>query len=313
MFVLSPSVEATHASASSIPALSRTDVSIPWPRWNSPGQFGPRRASASSLSSTTTTSQPSARRRPATAEPTLPTPMMRAFTGATLFLEDTLRIRDDHHLAGRAAEHVVHGRAEEARLALPARRGAHEDEIDAVALGLRDDRLADGASAHDLAFDLHPVLGCEQLRLGERRLGPFVLVGQLGVERLVERHLDHGQRPHRTAALLREADRRRKHLLADQAELDRDEDPLVVPLLLGNEIGDRGLHVLEQPLVARLPHGDEEDGAEDEPDRARDPRSVVRVERSDPERERKWSPDQGRDRNGNAADADVHRHAVRAG
>src|SRR6185295_1299884 len=138
IFVLSPSVEATNASATAMPACSRMEVSIPCPTRNSPGQFGPSRARASSLSSTTTTSQPSSRSRPATAEPTLPTPTMRAFTAGRLFLEDTLGVCDDHHLAGRAAQHVVHGRAEEARLAAPARRGAHEDQVDAVSRRLLD-------------------------------------------------------------------------------------------------------------------------------------------------------------------------------
>src|SRR6185312_15194928 len=181
MFVLSPSVEATNASASAIPARSSTDVSIPCPRWNSPGQFGPRRPRASSLSSMTT-SQPSSRSRPATAEPTLPTPTMRAFTGGRLFLEDALGVCHDHHLAGRAAQHIVHGRAEEARLAAPARRGAHEDQVDAVSGRLVDDRLADRAPPDDLPLDVDAVLGGEKLRLGERGLRLLFLVSQFGVE-----------------------------------------------------------------------------------------------------------------------------------
>ena len=42
MFVLSPSVDATNASASSIPARSRTAMSIPCPRWNSPRPVRPQ-------------------------------------------------------------------------------------------------------------------------------------------------------------------------------------------------------------------------------------------------------------------------------
>src|SRR4029453_18298401 len=98
----------------------------------------------------TTTSQPSSRSRPATAEPTLPTPTMRAFTRGTLFLEYALGICHDHHLAGRAAQYVVHSRAEEARLAAPARRGPEQDEVDAVSRRLVHDRFSDCPSADDL-------------------------------------------------------------------------------------------------------------------------------------------------------------------
>src|SRR6188508_53931 len=313
MFVLSPSVEATKASASAIPARSRTEVSMPWPRWNSPGQFGPSRPSASSLSSMTTTSQPSDRSRAATADPTLPTPTMRAFTGGTLFLENPLRIRHDHHLAGSAAQHVVHRRTEEARLPAPAWRGAHEDEVDAVAARLVDDRLADRPAAHDLALHLDAVLGGEELRLGERRLGLLLLVRQLRVERKLERHLDHVERAHRAAALLSEADGGREHLLADLAELHGHENPFVDPLLLRNEVGDRGLDVLHERLVTSLAHGDEEDRSEDEPDRPGDPRGAVGVERGEPERERERRAHEGGNGNGHAPDADVAGDAVGPG
>ena len=81
-FVLSPSVETTAASASAMPACSRTVVSMPWPTTKPPRQPGSSRTSASSLSSTTVTSQPSAARPFATAEPTRPQPMTTAFTAA---------------------------------------------------------------------------------------------------------------------------------------------------------------------------------------------------------------------------------------
>src|SRR5262245_6458695 len=249
MFVLSPSVDATNASASAMPACSRTDVSIPCPRWNSPGQFGPSRPRASSLSSMTTTSQPSSRSRRATAEPTLPTPMMSAFTRGSLFLENALRICHDHHLAGRAAQHIVHGWTEEARLPAPAGRRAQEDQVDTVAARLFDDRLTDCAPADDFPLDLHSVLGGEELRLRERCFRLLLLVGQLRVERKRERHLDHVECTHRAAALLGEADRGCEHLLADRTELDRDEDPLVDALLLGDEVGDGRLDGLEEAIV----------------------------------------------------------------
>src|SRR5256885_9099572 len=44
--------------------------------------------------------------------------------GFCLVLQDALRVRDHHHLAGRVPQHVVDGRAEEARLPPPARRRA---------------------------------------------------------------------------------------------------------------------------------------------------------------------------------------------
>src|SRR5213592_1549263 len=313
MFVLSPSVEATNASASAMPACSRTDVSIPWPRWNSPDHWGPRRPSASSLSSMTTTSQPSEWSRAATAEPTLPTPTIRAFTGGSLFLQHALRIRDDHDLARRPAEHVVDRRAEEAGLPAPSRRGSQQDEVDAVALGLLDDRLADRAAADDRALDLHSVLGGEKLRLGERGLGPLLLVRHLGVDGELERHRDHMQGPHGATTLLRQADRGGEHLFADLAELHGHEDPLVDALLLGHEVGNRRLDVLHQRLVARAAHGDEEDGADDEPDGAGDPRRSVGVERRDPEREGERSADERGQRDLDAAQAHVSGHAVRAG
>ena len=62
MFELSPSVVTTTASASSIPAVRSSWMSIPWPTWNSPVQSSPSRPSASSRSSITLTSQPAARR-----------------------------------------------------------------------------------------------------------------------------------------------------------------------------------------------------------------------------------------------------------
>ena len=68
------------------------------------------------------------------------------------------------------------------------------------------------------------VLGGELLRLGERRRGLLLRSGIVGVERQVERHAEHVQRATLERALLREPDRGREHLLADRAELERDED-----------------------------------------------------------------------------------------
>ena len=73
-----------------------------------------------------------------------------------LLLEDPLRVGEHHHLAGRAAEHVVDGRAEEAGLAAPARRRAHHDQVGADLACLLDDRLADRARADGVALDRRP-------------------------------------------------------------------------------------------------------------------------------------------------------------
>ena len=82
MFVLSPFVATTAASASATPARSSTVTSMPCPTTNPPRQPAPSRASASSSSSTTVTSQPSAASPFATAEPTRPHPITTAFTAA---------------------------------------------------------------------------------------------------------------------------------------------------------------------------------------------------------------------------------------
>ena len=80
MFVLSPSVATTTASASSIPASRRSGRSMPWPTRNSPAQSSPSRPSASSRSSIDETSQPARRSSSATAEPTRPQPTTITFT-----------------------------------------------------------------------------------------------------------------------------------------------------------------------------------------------------------------------------------------
>ena len=79
-FVLSPSVETTTESASSIPASRSTAVSMPWPTMNPPVQSSPRRLRADSFSSMAVTSQPSEAKRFAIVEPTRPQPMTMSFT-----------------------------------------------------------------------------------------------------------------------------------------------------------------------------------------------------------------------------------------
>src|SRR5690242_21696952 len=92
-------------------------------------------------------------------------------------------------------------------------------------------------------------------RLPQRGTRAFLLVEQRRVERERTGDADDVQRVNRAAALLRELDRRREHLLADRPELDRDENPYVFTLARGNEIRHRRVDVLEQtcpPTLARV-------------------------------------------------------------
>src|SRR5438874_5672778 len=167
MFVLSPSVETTTASVSSMPASRSTSTSIPWPTTNAPAQLEPSREMASMFSSITATSQPSERSSRAIEEPTLPQPMIRAFIpvqrSSLLLLERSLREGDDEHLGGRLAKDVLDGRREEARLPAPAGRRAEDDQIRVDLGGDLEDRVADRARAHGAPVDLHPVVGAERL------------------------------------------------------------------------------------------------------------------------------------------------------
>src|SRR6266516_6038792 len=259
MFVLSPFVATTTASASSMPASRRTLTSMPCPTTKPPGQWSPRRASASSFSSIATTSQPTFVSFFATEDPTLPQPTTIAFISvlrlhllrqSEVFFQDALRIGDDHHLARGPAKNVVDGRAEEPGLAPPPGRRAHHDQICVVPDRLVDDRLPDRAGTNDVALDLDAVLRSKQLGLGERRLGLLLGFLERRVERLVEGNANHVDRLHRAAALLGELDRGAEHLFADQTELHRDENPLVDALELGHEIPDRRRHATEH-LLAR--------------------------------------------------------------
>src|SRR5690348_13713948 len=153
MFVLSPSVATTTASASSMPARRRTSMSMPWPSTKPPAQLSPSRPRASSFSSTAVTSQPSRSSCRAMFEPTRPQPITNAFISLTLphclvhavFLHDALREGYDEHLAGCFAQDVLDCRREESRLPAPARRRAHDDQVVAAPLRLVDDRVADRA------------------------------------------------------------------------------------------------------------------------------------------------------------------------
>src|SRR5207237_9760093 len=98
------------------------------------------------------------------------------------------------------------------RWSSPARRRATTDEIGVQPPRLAADRLADRARPDGVAMHLDPVVGAEQLRLGERSLGALLLVPELRVERPVERDTNDMQGVDRGAAFLRELHRRRDHL-----------------------------------------------------------------------------------------------------
>src|SRR6478672_5118732 len=83
MFVLSPLVAATKASARSMPAASSTRTSSAGPCTKLPGKSSPTRSKASALSSMTLTSCPSSMRPFATAEPTRPHPTTTTNTRAS--------------------------------------------------------------------------------------------------------------------------------------------------------------------------------------------------------------------------------------
>ena len=177
---------------------------MPWPTMNAPGQLSPRRESASSFSSTTVTSQSSRLSWSAIVEPTLPQPMISAFmcdrsVARSYRFERPLREGDDQDLGRRLPQDVVDGRREEARLAPPARRGAEHDQVRPALGGGLDDRVADRPGADGAAVHLDAVVGAERARLRERGGRLLLGVEQLGVERHVERHLDHVERLDRRA------------------------------------------------------------------------------------------------------------------
>src|SRR6188474_2814761 len=120
-----------------------------------------------------------------------------------------------------------------------------------AALGLLDDRMADGARANDVAVHLHAIIGAERPGLLERCIDSSGNVsGQLSLQCELAGNAHDGDRLDRRAALLRKRDRRRHHLLADVAELHRDENAL--ELRARRELLDWS-DVLEQAPLARSP------------------------------------------------------------
>ena len=69
---------------------------------------------------------------------------------------------------------------------------AHDDDLRAAACRLVDDRPARVARAHDALCDAHAVELADRARLVELLVRLRELLGQVRVERQLERHLDHG-------------------------------------------------------------------------------------------------------------------------
>src|SRR5262245_49362478 len=240
MFVLSPSVETTAASASSIPARRSTSVSMPCPTTKPPRQSVPSRASASSFSSTAVTSQPSLASCTATADPTRPQPITTAFICRRVdertrlatpaapplpAVERALREGDDQHLAGRVAEDVVDRRGKESRLSTPPRGGAEDDQVSLTGPRFVDDRGTDRPGADHATRDDDPVVLAEQARLLDGHSRALLdLGGKRGVQRELAGNRDDIQGLDGGAALRRDRNRGRHHLLTDLAQLQRHED-----------------------------------------------------------------------------------------
>src|SRR6476646_4447545 len=136
MFVLSPSVEAMKASASSIPAATSASVSRPAPTVKRPPRSSQAlssptssRACDSGSSSRQETSWPSFSIVRATEEPTRPQPTIRMNMKRILDGGCALRRGGEQHLAGRFLQHVLGRRADLFRLggADPAEHAAAAD------------------------------------------------------------------------------------------------------------------------------------------------------------------------------------------
>ena len=203
------------------PASSRTSVSIPWPSVESPPVLAEPRQRL--LASRRPRRPPSPRRASAaaSAEPTRPQPTMIAFMSSTILASSSSRtpcgIGDDHHLAGRRAQDLVDRRAEEARLAAPARRGAHHDQVGAVSSRRLDDRLAERRGpGRPRPRRSTPCSLAELARLLDEPRARSSARRQVGVERLRHGHLEDVHHAHRAAALLGEPERGGEHLLADR-------------------------------------------------------------------------------------------------
>ena len=104
-------------------------------------------------------------------------------------------------------------------------------------------------------------------------------------------------------------DRRCEHLLADDAELHRHEDPAEVRHVL-EVLLVRRHDALGQALAVRTADGDEDDEADGEPRRAGVSRPRVGRDRDDPDGEGEEGADDRGHRDLGAADVDVERRPV---
>src|SRR4051794_17946263 len=281
-FVLSPSVDATKASARSMPASISASISRAVPTVNEPPCSSQLRsdpfsrcAIASGSSSRTETSCPSESILRATAEPTRPEPTIitniaahstyrnGSWSGFPLPLRGRARAvpvargrRREYHPAGGLLHNVTGDLADRpvARSAAPAeqrpapharrRLGGEHDRLHPAALGLGHDRGAHRAGAHHRRRDHHPlVLLTHLLRAPHRSLrARDLLVRHACVERQRHRHLHDVERLDHRAALALLA------LLGRQASCRADD--VVVELVAEHRNEDAAVlglgHVLQR-------------------------------------------------------------------
>ena len=240
---------------------------MPWPTMNAPGQWSPRRESASSFSSTTVTSQSSCvelerdrRADPAAADDqcfhehvsqrsAVPTRFERRPAGRRRSgprpATSSGRSRRSARRSATGGATAAPSRARSGRPRSPRRP--------------RRSRRRSPARGRSRPFTSTPLSAPSARASASEAAACSSASNMLGVERHVERHLDHVERLDRRAVLLREPDRRRDHLLADLAELHRHEDAARTRasrqhLLVGGD------DVLEQARAAAAPdqHVDDE-------------------------------------------------------
>ena len=179
---------------------------MPCPTRKPPVQCSPSRPRASSFSSTTVTSQPEPCSWSATAEPTRPQPITIAFTAGAAYSADRLRSppaprrgrpAGTRRSAPRTAPCAARSRPSARRTATAAASAApsrgRSGRRRPRARARRSPRRSPGPG-RSCRSTVDAVVGAEQLRLGERRLGALLLVEHRRVERLLERHADHVQR-----------------------------------------------------------------------------------------------------------------------
>ena len=155
---------------------------------------------------------------------------------------------------------------------------------------------------------LDAVVDAERPRLVERRVDPGGDLRGSSPSRAYLRGTRRRDRLDRRVALLRERDRRRDHLLADVAELHRDEDPL--ELGAGRKHLDRR-DVFEQTPRRAAADDDEHDEASAQPDRAGVARAGMGEHGEHPDREGERRADERRDREPSPRTVTFGRRAVR--